>query len=54
MKTEVDGLSRKDAKKYDWGYPAYFFGIEPAPKGDNAPATEKQAKKKNQPPRAIV
>lgn len=37
LKAEVYGLSgKKEAKKYDWDYPRYFFNKKAALKGDNS------------------
>lgn len=36
---EVKGLSRKQAKAYNWGYPDYFIGKKSTSKTESTPAT---------------
>jgi len=43
---EVQGLTKKQAKKYEWGYPEYFFGKAPQPTTERQSITDKTAKKK--------
>lgn len=42
---EVQGLTRKQARKYEWGYPDYFFGVAPRPRPAIRPATGTSPKK---------
>ncbi|MHC4518376.1 MAG: hypothetical protein ACYTAS_07295, partial [Planctomycetota bacterium] len=45
---EVQGLTRKQARRYEWGYPDYFFGMTPRPRPAIQPPTGTSAKKKTQ------
>ena len=42
---EVKGLTKKQAKTRNWGYPDYFFGKTPHSRSANQPATGASAKK---------
>ncbi|MHC4564327.1 MAG: sulfatase family protein [Planctomycetota bacterium] len=43
---EVRGLTKKQAKKYKWSYPEYFFGKAPPPKTESKSTTDETAKQK--------
>ena len=46
LKAEASSVkSKRDAKKYRWGYPDYFFGREPTTKNATAPMPQKPAKR---------